>query len=138
MTIRLATATRTSMVSALATYADSGGSAALIRLYSGSQPASANSAPSGSLLATITCADPAFDSVSAGVATFDTTPALSTSAAGDGDIGWFRMITSDGDTVIDGSVGVSGSGADLIVNSVTTTVGLSVSVTAGSITMPAG
>lgn len=138
MTIRLASAARTAAADAIVDLADAGAGAATIALRTGSQPASADDAATGTLLATFTCADPAFGAASAGVATLDATPALTTAGVAAGDAGWFRLSDSTGTAVLDGSVTATGGGGDLTVNTTTVSVGLSVTLTAGTITVPAG
>ena len=133
-----ATATQNAACDAIVDLADAGLGAATIDLRTGAQPASANGAATGTLLATFTCADPAFGAAVAGVATLDTTPALTTVGLAAGDAGWFRAKDSTGATVLDGSVTATGGGGDLTVNTITVSVGLSLSLTSGTITVPAG
>jgi hypothetical protein len=99
-----------------------------LRLYSGSQPATADTAPSGTLLAELRFGNPAFGAAVNGVSTANPITA-DTSADASGTAGWFRALKSDGTTaVFDGTVGTSGS--DLNLNSVAISAGAEVSVTA--------
>lgn len=140
MAIRLPTGVRNAACDAVVDLLDAGTGAGTIEIRTGSQPASANDAATGTLLATVTLADPAFGSAGAatpGVATLAGTPRTATGAAA-GTAGWFRAKDSSGATVLDGSVTVTGGGGDLEVNTVTVSVGVSVSITGGTVTMPAG
>jgi hypothetical protein len=132
---QLATATQNAACNAVVDLID-GASAGTIKIYDGTQPANANTAVSTqNLLATITLKNPAFGNSSAGVATLDVTGGVSTSASATGTATWFRCATSGGNTVFDGSVGTSG--ADLNLSSTSVVSGTTVSITSGTVTMPA-
>jgi hypothetical protein len=105
-----------------------------LNIYSGSQPANANTAVTSQvLLATLTFGSPAFGNPSGGVATANAiTP--DTSAAATGTATWFRCTKSDGTTVVfDGSVGTSG--CDLNIN--TTAIQANAEVDCSSFTFTA-
>lgn len=134
--LRLATATQNAMAQAFQVRADIGSGAATVKLYSGTQPATANTALSGNtLLATFTLDDPCFGSSSSGTITLAGVPRATTGVAA-GTATWFRMESSDPFTICDGDVGTAS--ATLILNTVTISVGVAVSITAGSISQPAG
>lgn len=137
MPIRLPTASRNAAADAITARFDAGSGASTIQVRSGSQPASAGDAASGSLLATFTLDDPAFDAVDVGSSPLAGTP-LETTGAADGTAGWCRALTSDGATVMDGSVSVTGGGGDFQLNTVAISENVNVVMTAGSITMPTG
>jgi hypothetical protein len=137
MTIRLSVAARNAAADAIADLVDAGPGSGLLRIRTGTQPASADLAPTGTLLATFTANDPAFGVSITGTATLVVIPALSTTGIAPGDAGWFRLLDSTGATVLDGSVTASGGGGDLIMSTVTVSVGLTLQLTAGTITMPA-
>lgn len=140
MPTRLPNATRTDMCDAAVDLIDAGDSAGEIRIYSGSQPASANDAASGTLLATFTLSDPAFGSATNGVATLSGTP-LSTAGDTDGTAGWFRVVSVNAGsptTVFDGAVGTTGSGQQLELNTTTISEAVNVEITSGTFTMPSG
>jgi len=137
MTIRLPVASRSAAADAVADLIDAGAGSGLLRVYTGSQPASADIAATGTLLAVFTLNDPAFGAAAAGTATLSVAPALSTTGVAAGDAGWFRIIDSTGATVLDGSVTASGGGGDLIVSTITVSIGLTLQLTSGTITMPA-
>ena len=135
MAIRLPIATRNGMATAIKTAVDAGSGAGKMRIYSGSQPGSADSAASGTLLVEIPLPDPAFGSPSSGVITL--ADPNSTAVTTSGTAGWFRVLDSDNNTVFDGNVGTSGT--DLVVATTTFTAGVAVDIlSGGTITVPAG
>ncbi|MFE0101175.1 hypothetical protein [Streptomyces sp. NPDC059009] len=136
MAVQLATAVQNTMCNAAVDYLDSGGSNGTIKIYSGTQPANANSSITGTLLATFTLDLPAFSSATAGVATLSAVP-ISTTGAAAGTATHFRAATSAGGTAFDGSVTVTGGGGQLELNTVTVSVGVSLQITAGTFTQPA-
>ena len=135
MAIRLAAATRNAAADAVVDLIDAGPAAGTLKIYTGSQPATGDTAESGTLLATVTLGDPAFGSASAGVAT-GADPAAVTGVAA-GTAGWFRIEDSTGANVFDGSVTATGGGGDLTLSTTTISVGLSVDITSLTVTMPA-
>jgi len=81
------------------------------RIYTGSQPASGDDAPTGSLLVEITLPADAFSGASGGVASKAGT--WSAAASSGGVAGWFRMLNSALSRSIDGNVTGTGGGGDL-------------------------
>lgn len=108
-----------------------------IRIYDGSQPANANTAVSGqTLLAELRFGATAFGAASNGVATANAITSDS-SANATGTASWFRVLKSDGSSVLwDGSVGTSS--ADLVLNTVSIVIGGVVSITAMTYTESLG
>lgn len=99
-----------------------------LRIYDGSQPATADTAITTQvLLAELRFnASAAFGAASNGVATANAITS-DTSANATGTATWFRALKSDGTTVVyDGSVGTSS--ADLVLSSVALAIGATVSV----------
>ena len=135
MTLSIATAYRTAMCDALVDGLDAGAGAGTIKIYSGTRPATPNDAITGTLLATVTCADPAFGAAASGVATL-TDPA-SVTASATGIATHFRAADSTGAAVFDGSVTATGGGGDLTLATTSITSGLAVDVTGGTVTVPA-
>jgi hypothetical protein len=132
---RISTAARNAAADGIVDLLDGGSGAAKIRIYDGSQPAGPGTAVSGqTLLAELTCSDPAFGAASSGVATASAITS-DTVADATGTASWFRALTSDNTAVIDGSVGTSD--ADLVLDSVSIVAGGTVAVTAWTVTMPA-
>lgn len=106
------------------------GASALLRIYSGTRPATGGTATT--LLAELTCNATFAPSASGGVLTLNSITQDS-SADATGTATWFRIVKSDGAThVMDGDVGTSGS--DLNLNSTSITSGGTVSVTSFTIT----
>ncbi len=137
MATRIPTASRNAAANAVAGLLDAEAGAATVQVRSGSQPASANDAASGTLLATFTMADPSFGSAATGVATAASVPRSTTGAAA-GTAGWFRGLDSTGATVIDGLVTATGGGGDMTIDNTSIAVGQTVNLTGWTITMPAG
>lgn len=91
----------------------------ILRIYSGSQPTSAEDAPTGTLLGEIPLSDPAFGDVENGTATQAQT--WSGSATNDGVAGWFRLYDATFTYWVDGSVG--SANADLIASNTSFQIG---------------
>lgn len=135
MTIRIKETVRNDMLAVINTAANAGSGAATIEIRSGSQPANADAAASGSLLATFTCADPAFETPATGSMDIDANPDLSTTASGTGTASWARVKDSNGVTVFDGSVGTVST--DFIITSTSLTTGQTVTLTTGALSLAA-
>lgn len=136
MALTLPDGSRTAMVDALVSRLDGGVGAGKIEIRDGSRPASANDAATGNVLATVTLENPAFGAGANGVATInDPAPVTGTAA---GTATWFRASDGSGATVFDGKVTDTGGDGDLKLATTAISVGLSVDITGGSITMPAG
>lgn len=138
MATRLPTSARNAAANAITALVDAGTGAGTVQLRTGSQPATANDAASGTLLATFVLSDPAFGAASAGVSTLDVTPLPSDAADATGTAGWARALDSAGATVIDGSVTASGGGGDFIIDNTSIVAAQTVNLTAWTITVPAG
>lgn len=109
------------------------GNAGTIKIYTGTQPVTADTAESGTLLATFTLGSPGFGSASSGTITLLDVP-ITVAAVATGTAGWFRMETSAGSNILDGSVGTSGNQINL--NTTAVTSGVNVTITSGTITFP--
>jgi hypothetical protein len=133
--IRIAVATRNPMMQALLDRLNLGAGPATIKIYSGTQPANADTALSGNtLLATLTFSDPASPAPAAGVLTFSTiTEDASADAAATATFA--RIQDSDGNVVFDGDVGTSG--ALITLNRTDFAVGGPVRITSFTLTLPA-
>jgi hypothetical protein len=108
----------------------------MVRIYTGSQPAGPGSSATGDLLVEIDLNDPAFAAASSGVATLDVDPVPTGTGVDDGTAGWFRLLDSAGTAILDGTVTATSGGGDLELATTTISVGLTVEITAGTITMP--
>lgn len=119
--------TRDAQQQGLITYA---GSNAIIRIYSGTQPANANTAISTQTLLVSLNISGAFGTDSNGTLTFSTVN--NGTAVASGTASFFRIVKSDGTTVImDGSIGTSS--ADLVLNTTTIATNDTVAITSGTI-----
>ncbi|MBP2370194.1 hypothetical protein [Pseudonocardia parietis] len=136
MALSIPTTVRNALCDLLADRFDAGGAAGEIEIRDGVRPATANDAATGNVLATVALAATAFGAAANGTATLADPAAVS--ATGAGTATWFRALDSAGVTVCDGSVTATGGGGDLTLATTTISVGLSVDITGGSITMPAG
>jgi hypothetical protein len=106
------------------------GASAAFDLYSGTQPATPDTAiTSQVLLATLPCSATLAAAAAAGVLTLNAiSNGTGTAGAGAGTVAtWYRLRTSGGVAHIDGTVGISG--ADLNINNTNIATGQTVSVT---------
>ena len=103
-----------------------------IQLRTGGQPASANDAASGTLVATINLPVDAFNAAASGVITKLGT--WSAVASGSGNVGWARFINSGATHNFDCTV--AESGGDLTIDDADVVSGNVVTVTAFSLTIP--
>lgn len=117
-----------------------GTAAGLLRIYSGAQPADADSAPVGTLLVEIALANPAYGSADTnGTAALAGTP-RSAAAAGAGTAQSFRVINRDGATVFDGACRATAdadTGQELVLDNTNIASGQTVSISSLSYTQPA-
>ena len=128
MTIRFNTAMRDAMVTALTNAIGS----YTLSIYTGSQPAAANDAATGTKLVDITING--FNAPATGSATLDTSTPNTGTAVATGTAGWGRIVGGAGER-IDGTVGTSGT--DFTINSTSITNGATVTLTAMTVTQPA-
>jgi len=133
MAIHIADATRDDMMDQITANIDAG-TAGYIEIRSGTQPADADTAVTGTLLATLTLdATASFGASSNGVITLDATPAISATAVATGTASWARVFSSAAASILDGSVGTAGT--DFIITSTSITSGQTVTLTAGTLTL---
>jgi hypothetical protein len=141
MPVRVNDAARNAAVDAVVGQIDAGtATPGVLRIYTGTQPATPATSPSGTLLAEFDLSDPSFAAAASGSAALDVTPALATTGLAAGDAGYARFLTGDeaastGLGVVDGTVATSGAMVNL--NTVTISVGVNVEITSGSISLPA-
>jgi hypothetical protein len=116
----------------------SGTATGKLRVYSGAQPADADSAPVGTLLLEVDLANPAYGAANtSGTAALASTPRTGTGAAA-GTAQSFRVINRDGATVFDGAVTATGGGGQIELDNTNIAVGQTVNITSLSYTHPAG
>lgn len=126
MTLYYSNATRHAQNEGLITYAATNSQ---FNLYSGTQPANANTAITTQVLLVSMPIAGVFGTDTNGTLTLGAV--TQTNASASGTASFFRIFKSDNSVVMDGSVGLSG--ADLILNSVDIAAGQSVDITAGTI-----
>jgi len=129
MAIQLSTAVRNARLDAIET---SVGTAAVVRIRTGAQPANCAAADSGTVLASWTLASDWAGAASGGSKSFSSTP-LAVTASGTGTAAHYRVYASDGTTChMQGTVGTSG--ADMTIDNTSINSGQNVSITSWSIT----
>jgi hypothetical protein len=105
-----------------------------LEIYTGTQPGSPNSAPSGSLLATITIPNPAFGAAVAGVV--EEAGSWTTTATDSGTAGWARFISADTLRTMDAVVTMVPGGNDLLISNTNVVSGNAVTVISLTLTTP--
>lgn len=131
--IKIAVATRNAILDVITAAV---GNAGLLKIYDGSQPAGPGTAVGAQvLLGTLTCGTPFAAGASSGLLTAG---AITQDSAADatGTASWYRLCTSGGTAIIDGSVGTSG--ADLNLNTTSIVTGGPIAVTSFTYTAPGG
>lgn len=116
------------------------GTAAVINIYDGTAPATADAALSGNtLLAQLVMSATAFGAATTANPSVVTAAAITSDSSADatGTASFFRILTQSGGTVVaQGSAGTSG--ADLNLNTTAITLGSTVSITAATVSLPTG
>lgn len=137
--MKLADAAQNAAADAVVDSIDVGaGTEGSVEIRSGVEPADADDVASGTLLATVSLANPAYGAagaVTAGVADLLGTPLEDASPVASGTAGHFRVLDADGDPVFVGDIATSG--ADMNVNTTTVTAGVPFRINSGSYTHPA-
>ena len=133
MATRIPADTRNAAVDAVVDLLDANASAGYVEIRTGSQPASAATAASGTLLATLVLGDPAFGAATAGTATANAIATVQ--AVDDGDAGWFRAYDGDAATVLDGACG---EGEEMELNAYILETGNDVTINSWTVTIPSG
>lgn len=127
MAVIYSTAAKNARLNAVAATIDAGSGAGYLQI---------GTTAMGTVLATIVLADPCAASASGGVLTFSGFPRSDTSADATGTAAAARIRDSNGNDVITGlTVGVAGSGADIILD--TTSIDAGETVTLNSATLTA-
>jgi hypothetical protein len=123
MALQYSTTLRNAMLDAVTAAAGSG---ALLKLYAGTEPASCAAADTGTLLGTLTCGSTLAPAASGGVLTANT---ITNDSAADatGTATYFRLCTSGGTVVLQGTVGTSGADVTIATTSVVANVIISCS-----------
>ncbi len=127
MALSYTTTLRNNRLDEIATLINAGTGAGLLKIYSGSVPANVGTALGAQvLLATLTLTDPVAAAASSGVLTFSTITQDS-SADATGTAAFFRITDSDGNAVVQGTVGTSGADLNLTSTSIVATEPVAVS-----------
>lgn len=130
MPLQKNTAARNEHIAAVGATWDGG----TVEIYTGPQPGSPNSAPSGSLLCTINIPNPAFGSPSGGA--ISKAGSWQDAATATGTAGWARFISADTTKSMDVAVTDAMGGNDLLINDVDITIGNTVTIVSLVLTEP--
>lgn len=136
MPLSFAINTANAILDEITTAIDGGTGAGVIRLYSGTVPANANTALSGNtLLAELTCSDPSASAANNKTLTLN---AITQDASADatGNATFFRVFDSSNNVVLQGTVSAVGGGGDLQMNTVSVVAGGPVQITSCTFTLP--
>jgi len=132
MTISANTTSRNAYLTSIRDLLDAGTGPGKLLVMDGVRPA-AGGTPTN-VLAELTLSDPCAANPANGVLTFN---AITGGAAlQNGTASWVRLVDSDGNFVCDGSVGATGSGADVEFGNINFVQGGTVNISSGSITAP--
>jgi hypothetical protein len=134
--VKIDTTVRNACADAAVDLLDIGGTAKL-QIWSGAAPSDPSAAPAGTKLAEITLKAPAFGAAATGVATLDVTGGLSNTAAATGTAGFARLVNGAGAGRMDLTVSDEAGSGEVKLASTSIVSGTTVSVTSGTITMPA-
>ena len=135
--LRLSTTARNAAADAIRTLIDADAGPGLIKIYSGTMAANPQTAPAGTLLATLTFSDPAAPSASTGVLTFSAITEDS-SADATNTATWARITDNSGDAVFDVDVTATGGGGTIEINTTSIVSGGPVRITSFTFTVPQG
>lgn len=131
MALQFSTALRNTWMDAIETAV---GASGLLRIYSGSVPANV-AASEGTVLAELTLNSDFAGASSSGTITLNAITSDS-SANASGTATCFRILTSGGTAVLQGTVTATGGGGDLTLNTTTITNGGTVAITSATFTAP--
>jgi hypothetical protein len=126
MTVGYSTAVRNARLDAITTALGSGGK---VRIYNGTRPATGGTVTT--LLAELTCSNPAAPGASSGLLTMSAITADST-ADNTGTATWFRLVDASNVFVMDGDAGTSGT--ELVLTTAAFVAGARIEITSFTIT----
>lgn len=130
MTITMSAAARTAQADSVLDLLDAG---SLMRIYTGTKPATPETAATGTLLLELELNDPA-GTVASGVLTLSASPTISAAAVADGTAGYARVLDSSEVAVLDGTVTAIGSGGDFQLSDVALETAQVVTLASGTLT----
>lgn len=112
------------------------GTSAIVRIYTGSAPATVGDTATGTLLVSYSLASDWMSAASSGSKTLASLPIAGT-ASNTGTAGYYRIFASNGTTCHEqGSVTASGGGGDMTISNTSITSGQTVNITGWTITAP--
>lgn len=133
--VRFVTAVKNSILTPLKDAIDAGSGSGTIKLYTGTQPTTAADAvTTQTLLGTLTFSDPCGTVATGALTMGDITQ--DSSADADGTARWARIADSDGDTVMDVDVSVTGAGGALQMNTTSIVAGGPILISSFVISVP--
>lgn len=138
MATRLSTAARNASCAATTALIDAGAAEGYFEIRTGGQPATPNTAATGTVLATIPFADPAFAGPVNGTAAALGVP-LGANGSADGTAGWFRCYDSNDAPVWDGAIRASAdpdNGEEMVLASTAIVIGQPISISSFTYTQP--
>ena len=136
MTIHIAAAVRTDRAQAVLDAIDAGTGPGKLRIYGDTQATNADTAVGAqTLLLELTFNDPA-GTVSGSVLTLDVDPAISDDSLDTDTATWGRILDSDNNVILDGSVTGTGGGGDIIISDASLETGQTVTIVSGTLTEP--
>lgn len=135
MTWALSVTIRNARVQQIANAVDAGAGAGVLRFYTAPRPATGAAISTQTLLAEVTLNDPAFAAAAAGQIVLDNSPQPEDpSINATGTAAWARLVDSVGTFIGDATVGATGSGADIELDSVDLALGGTLRITSGTFT----
>lgn len=124
--IKESTASREAGLNGRLTFLSAGTGTAAVRIYGGTRPAFPTDAPGSAMLVAVTLTNPPGTVASGQLSLTATGPAT---VVASGTATWARVINENGDAAFDMDVGLTGSGAELILTQTQLFVGGQVSIT---------
>lgn len=128
-----------SAVDAIVDALDAGAGAATVEIRTGAAPTNCEDADSGTLLAVLTCSDPAFGAaadLNPGARATASAVTGDSSANATGTAAHFRAKDSNGVVVLQGDVTATGGGGSMELNSTSINTGVQVDITSWTVTLP--
>lgn len=137
-TIKFRDIAKTAILNAIKTDIDSGGAAGKLRIYTGTYPATPETAATGTLLAELTLSYPMGSITGSGATLALTFSAITQDSSADasGVAGYARVVKSDGSSIFDCDVSTTGGGGTLQLNTTNIVAGGPVLVTSFVISVP--
>lgn len=132
--MKISTLSRNAMVDAITALINAGSPPGSLKILTGSAPTETTDADSGTLLATLPFSTTAFGAAASGTATANSITS-DTNIDATGTAGYFRIKNAAGTTIMQGTVGTSGS--EINFNSVSFVAGGTCAISSLTVTQPA-